>query len=82
MGDHVDEVAAVRADALDRALRTLWQGVGVDALVAIGAGGLVLLDGGDVMSPTFWGAMGILVAKSFLVSGASYLARLKIAPKV
>lgn len=75
-------VASVdQADAWQRALRTLWQGIGTDALVAIGAGMVLLLDGGDVTSPLFWGAFGVLIIKSVLVALASYLQRLRKAPK-
>lgn len=69
-----------KADALQRALRTLWQGFGIDALIAIGAGLLLLLDGGDVLSPIFWGGVLVLIIKSLLVSLASYLQRLRKAP--
>lgn len=70
-----------RADAVQRALRTLWQGFGTDALIAIGAGLVLLLDGGDVLSPVFWGGVGVLIIKSVLVALASYLQRLRAAPK-
>ncbi|WP_157875205.1 hypothetical protein [Arthrobacter sp. PAMC 25486] len=70
-----------KADAVQRALRTLWQGFGFDAVAAIGAGLLLLLDGGDVLSPVFWGAFGVLIIKSVLVAFASYLQRLRKAPK-
>lgn len=66
---------------MQRALRTLWQGFGVDALVSIGAGLVLLLDGGDVLSPVFWGAVVVLIIKSVLVALASYLQRLRAAPK-
>ena len=69
-----------RADAVQRALRTLWQGFGTDALIAIGAGLVLLLDGGDVLSPVFWGAVGVLIIKSVLVALASYLQRLRKEP--
>ena len=69
-----------KADALQRALRTLWQGFGVDALIAIGAGLLLLLDGGDVLSGVFWAGLGVLILKSVLTSAASYLVRLRKAP--
>ena len=73
---------AAKADALQRALRTLWQGFGVDALIAIGAGLAVLLTGGlDVLSGAFWTALGVLVVKSFLTALASYLQRLNKEPK-
>lgn len=76
-------VASVdRADAVQRAFRTLWQGIGVDALYAVGAGLSVLLLGGtDVLSAAFWVAAGVLVLKSFLTALASYLQRLRAAPK-
>lgn len=69
------------ADALERAWRTLWQGFIIDALVLIGGGLTLLLETGNVLEPAFWTALAILVLKSFLVSGASYLARLKRIPK-
>lgn len=71
---------STKADALQRALRTLWQGFGVDALIAIGVGLTLLLDTGDVVSPVFWAGLGVLIVKSVLVSLASYLARLRKAP--
>ena len=73
---------ATKADALQRALRTLWLGFGVDALIAIGAGLAVLLTGGlHVLSGAFWTALGVLVVKSFLTALASYLQRLNKEPK-
>ena len=69
-----------RADAIQRAFRTLWQGFGTDALIAIGAGLVLLLDGGDVLSPVFWGGVGVLIIKSVLVALASYLQRLRKEP--
>jgi hypothetical protein len=81
MGDHVNEQSLIRADALNRALRTLWQGVGFDAAVAIGAGALILVKDVPVESGIFWESLGFLVVKSVVVSAASYMARLKLAPK-
>ena len=69
------------ADAAERAMRTLWQGFLMDAVIAVGAGLLLLLETGDVTSPMFWTGLGVLVLKSFLVSGASYMMRLKLEPK-
>lgn len=75
-------VASVdKADAIQRAVRTLWQGFGLDAAGAIGVGLLLLLNDGDVTSPLFWGAVGVLVLKSLLMSLAAYLQRLRKAPK-
>jgi hypothetical protein len=69
-------------DAMERALRTLWQGFIVDGLSTAGAGLLLLLNDADLTSPLFWSAAGLLVAKSLLVAFASYLTRLKVPPKV
>ena len=62
--------------------RTLWQGFIVDALIAVGLGLVVLLGDGDISSPAFWGAVGILVGKSFMTSIASWLTRLKVGTPV
>jgi hypothetical protein len=79
MADHV-AVSDPKSDALERAFRTLWQGFIVDALILIGTGLSLMVADADISSPTFWVGVGVLVGKSFLVSIASYLARLKLAP--
>lgn len=82
MADH--EAVASNAkflDALDRAWRTLWQGFILDGLAAAGTGLVVLLADGDLTSPLFWGTVGLLFAKSLAMSFASFLARMKVAPK-
>ncbi|WP_343317804.1 hypothetical protein AAFM46_11075 [Arthrobacter sp. TMP15] len=73
--------ATDRADAIQRAARTLWQGFGLDAAAMVGVGLILLLETGDVTSPLFWGAVGILTIKSLLMSLAAYLQRLRKAPK-
>ena len=78
MSDHVDPV---KQDALNRALRTLWTSIGVDAFVATGAGTLLLLNEGDPTSPLFWGAVGALAVRSLVTAAASYMVRLKVTPK-
>jgi hypothetical protein len=80
MPDHV-ATNPVWLDAIERAWRTMWQGFIVDALIAVGLGLMFLMETGDITSPLFWSALGVLVGKSFLVSFASFLARLKVAPK-
>jgi hypothetical protein len=75
------EAASVIPDALERALRTLWQGFLVDGLSAAGAGLLILLMDGDLTSPLFWSAAGLMVSKSILVALASFLVRLRSTPK-
>lgn len=78
MGQHIAPSSILDSVAKSPWARTLWQGFIVDALAAIGLGVTVLLATGDVTSPVFWTGLGILVAKSFLVSLASYLTRLKL----
>jgi hypothetical protein len=81
LGDHVSTDSLIHADALNRAARTLWVGFGIDAATAIGSGALLLLNEVDVNSELFWTSMGVLVLKSVVMSLASYLVRLKVAPK-
>jgi hypothetical protein len=77
MGTHVSEQWS---DAITRALRTFYASVGVDILVAIGAGLTLLLNGGDPMSPTFWLAALALIVRSVVTGIATYWARLKLPP--
>lgn len=79
MAEHA--APSIIPDALERALRTLWQGFLVDGLSVAGTGLVILLADGDLTSPLFWSAAGLLVAKSILVSFASFLSRLKSTPK-
>ncbi|HJW01368.1 MAG TPA: hypothetical protein VJ617_19940 [Arthrobacter sp.] len=79
MADH--SAPSVVPDAVERALRTLWQGFLVDGLSIAGTGLLLLLATGDLTDPLFWQAAGLLVAKSILTSLASFLSRLKSTPK-
>lgn len=80
MGNHVDPLYSA---AWERALRTLWQGFIADGLMMAGLSGLELLRAGsvDLASGAFWITLGMLFAKSLLVSFLSYLARIKIPPK-
>lgn len=82
MGDHeAVQSNAKFLDALDRAWRTLWQGFIVDGLSTAGIGLTMMLADADLTSPLFWGAVGLLFAKSLAMSFASFLARLKVDPK-
>ena len=73
-------ITTVKADARNRFVRTLWQGFGLDALVLIGSGLLILLETGDVLTPVFWIAVLVLIVRSILMAAAAYLARLKLPP--
>lgn len=72
---HVE--VTVQSDARQRAMNTLWQGFGVDAVALIGMGLTELLSTADVTSGFFWSALGILVLKSLLTSVATFLVRMK-----
>jgi hypothetical protein len=81
MAGHAAE-PTVKADALNRAWRTLYTGIILDALVLIGTGLTSLLTEHDITSEAFWITFGILIGKSFLTSLGSFLLRLKVTPKV
>lgn len=67
-------------DALVRAWRTFYVGIGIDAAGMIGLGLTDLLTTADISSEAFWIAFGILVGKSVLASLAAFLLRLKVTP--
>lgn len=69
-------------DALDRAWRTFYVAIGLDAFIAISVGlSSILASNPDVLSPAFWNLLLILVVKSVLASTVAYFLRLKKAPK-
>lgn len=77
------EAAAAAADAKQRSIRTLAQGLAVDALVAAGAAMLAVVGGltdDQLLTSAAWVTMGTAVAKSVLTAVASYIARLKVPP--
>jgi hypothetical protein len=78
MAAHVATTSILDPVATTPWARTFWQGILVDALIAIGLGLAVLMGDGDITSPAFWTAVGVLVGKSFLTSVASWLTRLKV----
>jgi hypothetical protein len=73
---------SVKADAINRAARTLYTAFGADALLLIGAGLLELLNSVEITAQAFWVGLGLLVVKSVLTAFGSYLLRLKKAPNV
>lgn len=75
--DTVDTKSVLDTVATSPWARTLWQGFLVDAAATAGAGLMLLLADGDLTSPLFWQAAGLMVAKSVLTSFASWLTRLK-----
>lgn len=79
MADHAAP-APTLWDALNRAWRTFYVAIGLDAALLIGAGLTDLLSTEDITTQTFWVTLGVLVAKSVLASLAAFLLRLKKAP--
>jgi hypothetical protein len=76
-----NHVAERWSDAVIRAIRTFYTSVGIDILLAIGAGLTLLLNGGDPMTPAFWIAVLGLVVRSTVTGIATYFVRLKLPPK-
>lgn len=68
-----------KADARERSLRSLLQGLALDVAVAVI---LVLATAFTSIewTPAYWKALGLTVAKSVLQSGVSYLMRVYIKP--
>lgn len=76
--------APVRADARERSLRTLVQGLALDVAIAGAAAGYAVVQhwsGEDVLSTAAWIAAGTAVVKSVLTAGLSYVARLTSPPR-
>lgn len=74
---------SAKTDAKQRSVRTLVQGLAVDALVAAGAATVAVVatwENQDVASAAAWLVLGTSVAKSVLTAVASYVARLKVPP--
>ena len=73
----------VRVDALDRAKRTITQGLVIDLAVALGlvlAAWVVEVPDDALPSSAMWLALGVAVGKSFVQAFASWLMRLRVAP--
>lgn len=74
---------SARTDAAQRSIRTLVQGLAIDALVAAGAAATAVLstmEGDDLLAGASWIVLGTSVLKSVLTAVASYVARLKVPP--
>ncbi len=74
------EPVAVRADAAERSLRSLVQGLALDIVVAVA---LVLSTafGAIEWTPTYWKAIGLTLAKSVLQAVVSYIMRVYVTPR-
>ncbi len=71
---------AVKADATERSIRTLFTGAGLDVAIAIAAAILSWLPAADVSSRTAWIVLATALVKTILQAVASYVLRLKVAP--
>lgn len=74
---------SAKTDAAQRSIRTLVQGLAIDALVAAGAAATAVLstmEGDDLLAGASWIVLGTSVLKSVLTAVASYVARLKVPP--
>lgn len=66
------ELAALKTDAGNRAVRTFWQGLAID--VGVGVAVLAYSVASDP-SPLAWAAVGASFARTIVQSGASYVMR-------
>ena len=71
MGKHTSP--ATSADARNRALRTLLQGLATDVLVALAAVLLAWLPDADITSREAWAVVGVNLAKTALTTAASWI---------
>lgn len=69
---------ALRADAKNRAWRTLLQGLATDVLVALAAVLLAWLPDADITSGEAWTVIGVTLAKTALTTAASWAMRAKL----
>jgi hypothetical protein len=68
-------------DARNRALRTFWQGVGTDVAASAALAIVPTLSGADfAWTGAYWAAVGLLAAKTAILTAVSYIARLKAPP--
>lgn len=73
----------VQADARQRSIRTLLQGLTIDVAVAIGSALLAVLgsiEGDAILTAAAWTIVATAVLKSVLTAVASFLARLALPP--
>ncbi|MFD2674983.1 hypothetical protein [Gulosibacter bifidus] len=78
-----DVTPATRRDAAERGTRTLFQGLAVDILAAIGATVLLVMgsmDDSALLTALGWQTIGVSLLKSVLTAVASWLARLSAPP--
>lgn len=79
------QTGEAQADARQRTIRTLLQGLAVDVLVAVGSSTVAVLatiNDDEILAATSWAVLGASVVKSGLTAIASYISRLKIPPTV
>lgn len=69
---------ALKADARNRALRSIVQGLAVDVLVAVATALLLWLPDADLSSREAWIVLGTALAKTVMQAVASYVMRLKL----
>ena len=70
--------AILRNDAKNRAIRTLYQGLFLDVLIAVGASLSAWLATDPTFEKAAWVALGVAVTKSVLQAVAAWLMRLKL----
>ena len=68
----------LQRDALNRTLRTLWQGVGIDVTAAILIVLVTAMDDGDSWGALQWSLIAYSIVKTVLQSVLAWVMRLKL----
>ena len=69
---------ALKADATNRGVRSLYQGLAIDVAVAAATALLLWLPDADLSSREAWIVLGTALAKTVMQAVASYVMRLKL----
>lgn len=69
------EKAALSEDATNRSIRTIWQGLGIDVLVAVALLVVNILTDANGWSDLDWKIIGFSLMKTVLMAGAAFVMR-------
>lgn len=74
------DLAMIKKDAQNRALRTFLSNLGIDLGISVAAVIGTVIFTMDITSKEAWVALGLLVAKTVISAPVSYILRLKKSP--
>lgn len=82
MTQPVSPTPSVAADAKSRALRTFFQNLAIDVLLAVFGAVSLWLGDADLTSKAAWLGLGVLVGKTVIATAVSYVMRYAVPPSV